>query len=95
VRAAYVYYRIQPACTDDALQRVAGLMRAMRAFCGQPPRMMQRCDDPTTWMEIYEDIADWPAFVSALDRATAESGLASCLAGERHIECFLSRDTTA
>ena len=95
MRAAYVYYRIQPACTDDAQQRVAGLMRAMRAFCGLPPRKMQRCDDPTTWMEMYEDIADWPAFVNALDLATAESGLASCLAGERHIECFLSRDTAA
>lgn len=95
MRAAYVYYRIQPERTDDALQRAAGLMRAMRAFCGLPPRMMQRCDEPATWMEIYEDIADWPAFVSALDRATAESGLASCLAGERHIECFLSRDTAA
>lgn len=95
MRAAYVYYRIQPACTDDALLLAAGLMQAMRAFCGRPPRMMQRCDEPATWMEIYEDIADWPAFVSALDRATTESGLASCLAGERHIECFLSRDTAA
>lgn len=95
MRAAYVYYRIQPERTDDALLRAAGLMQAMRTFCGLPPRMMQRCDEPATWMEIYEDIADWPAFVSALDRATAESGLASCLAGERHLECFLSRDTEA
>ncbi|MFN3715441.1 MAG: DUF4936 family protein [Thiobacillus sp.] len=95
MRAVYVYYRIRPDRTADALARASAQMRAMRAFCTLPPRIMQRCNDPSTWMEIYEGIADWTAFASAFDRATAESGLASCLAGERHLECFLSRDTEA
>lgn len=92
MRAAYIYYRVDPACADTAAQRVDALMRAMLAHCGTPPRVVQRCDDSATWMEIYEDIADWSAFVGALDRATAEMEITSCLAGDRHLECFLSRD---
>jgi hypothetical protein len=93
VRAAYIYYRVDPACADTAAQGVNALLQAMQAHCGISPRVVQRCDDPTTWMEIYEDIADWPAFVGALDHATAEAEIASCLAGDRHLECFLSRDS--
>lgn len=92
MRAAYIYYRVDPACTDAAAQGVDAVLRAMQAFCGPPPRVMRRCDDPATWMEIYEDIADWPAFLAALERATSQAGIASCLAGDRHLECFRSHD---
>lgn len=95
MRAAYIYYRVAPEHSAAIVERVALQMQAMRAFCSLPPRLMQRCDDNATWMEIYEDIPDWPAFVDALERAATETGLASFLASERHIECFLSRDTKA
>ena len=93
MRAAYVYYRVNPALADEAAGRVAALMQALQSHCSALPRVLHRCDDTNTWMEVYEGIADWTAFVSALQHSTAELDIAACLAGERHIECFLPQGT--
>lgn len=95
MRSAYIYYRVQTACADTATRQVALLMQAMRPHCRMPPRALQRCDDTGTWMEIYEDIPDWPAFVAALALATAEAVPGAWLAGERHLECFQTHASVA
>ncbi|MFN3749883.1 MAG: DUF4936 family protein [Thiobacillus sp.] len=88
MRHAYVYYRVDAAQGAHAAARVDALLRALAPYCGTPPRRLVRCDDDTTWMEIYEDIADWPAFEAALRAAVAQTGLAALADGERHLECF-------
>ena len=88
MRHAYVYYRVAPAHAVAAAAQADALLRAMAPHCGPPPRRLVRCDDTSTWMEIYEDIADWPAFAAALRAAEAQTGLAALIDGDRHLECF-------
>ncbi len=88
MRAAYVYYRVDPARAGEADARISALLNAMTPYCAFAPRCMARCDDPQTWMEIYEGIADWAAFLDALDTQVNARHLDACITGERHLECF-------
>jgi hypothetical protein len=60
----------------------------MAPHCGQPPQHMQRCDDASTWMETYLEIADFAAFTDALHASCKALDCSSFVAGERHLECF-------
>jgi hypothetical protein len=88
VRHVYVYYRIDPAQASLAARRIDALLDALAVYCSQPPRRLSRCDDGTTWMEIYEGIADFAAFSAALDAAIRTFGCTAFTRGERHLECF-------
>jgi hypothetical protein len=92
VKDAYVYYRIDPAQAGVAAARVDALLSALAAHCAQSPRRLRRCDDPSTWMETYEGIADFAAFAAALDAATRAFDCAAFTLGERHLECFSRAD---
>ncbi|WP_324779155.1 DUF4936 family protein [Thiobacillus sedimenti] len=85
---AYVYYRVDPAQAARLAPRVDAVLQAMAALCGRPPQRLTRCDDPDTWMEVYGDIADFAAFLAALEAAVAASGCVPLIHGERHLECF-------
>jgi hypothetical protein len=88
VRHVYLYYRIDPAQTDLATTRIDTLLKAMAPHCSQPPRRLSRCDDPNTWMEIYESIAAFETFSDALNVAVQTLNCAEFTSGERHLECF-------
>ena len=88
MKHAYVYYRIDPLQAGLAAARIDALLEAMVMHCSQPPRRLSRCDDTTTWMEIYEGIADFVAFSAALNSAVQTVGCAAFTQGERHLECF-------
>lgn len=88
MRHAYVYYRVDPAQLALAAARINAVLQAMAPHCGCMPRLLRRCDDPSTWMEVYEDIADFEAFAASLATATATSDCAAFIKGERHLECF-------
>ena len=88
MRHAYVYYRIDPAQAELAASRIDTLLTLMAAHCSQPPRRLNRCDGPTTWMEVYEGIADFDAFVTALNAATGAIHCDDFTQGKRHLECF-------
>ncbi len=47
-------------------------------------------DDPSTWMEIYEGVADQLRFEAALERLLVQHGFHSCMASDsrRHTERF-------
>jgi len=92
VKHAYVYYRIDPAQTSLVAPRIDALLDALARYCSQSPRRLRRCDDPSTWMEIYEGIADFSAFSAALDRAVLDLDCAGATVGERHLECFSAPD---
>lgn len=88
MKHAYVYYRIDPAQASLAAPRIDALLGALARYCSQPPRRLQRCDDPSTWMEIYEGIADFSVFSAALNLAVLDLDCAGYMLGERHLECF-------
>ena len=88
MKCAYVYYRIDLAQAAIAADKIDALLDTMAAHCSQPPRRLTRCDDPATWMEIYEGIAGYAAFAAALSAAALDSGCAAFTQGERHLECF-------
>lgn len=90
----YVYYRIDPAQAPLAAARIDALLAALAAHCVTPPRRLQRCDDESTWMEVYEGIADRAAFAAALHAAAAAQDCAAFIQGERHLECFAAADST-
>jgi hypothetical protein len=56
-----VYYRVI-ADTPAARTTVATLMDEIKTATGVIGRLLMRCDDPGTWMEIYEPIDDAAAF---------------------------------
>lgn len=84
----YVYYRVA-ADTAAARTTVATLMTEVEAETGVVGRLMVRCDDPATWMEIYEPIDDSAGFSRTLAALVARHGVATITAdGRRHTECF-------
>lgn len=88
MKSAYVYYRVDPAQARLAAERIDALLHRMAAHCSRPPRRMRRCDDPETWMEVYEGIADAAAFFAALRTAVQAIDCAAFMRGERRSECF-------
>ena len=84
----YVYYRIA-ADTAAARDAVAALFVAVAAATGVAGRLLARCDDAATWMEVYEPVADTHAFLPRL-AALARTHRVAALAvdGDRHTECF-------
>lgn len=94
MECAYVYYRIDPAQAALAAGRVDALLGAMAEHCGPPPRRLIRCDDPATWMEIFEGIADFKRFEAALNACAETFNCAAFTRGDRHLECFVPANPT-
>jgi len=82
----YIYYRIEPDRAAEA-QRIVGALQAdLLTNTGVQGRLLHRRDDPSTWMEVYEGIADEQDFSSALHAAVARAGFAGILApGSRRV----------
>jgi hypothetical protein len=84
----YVYYRVI-ADTPVARMAVATLMDEIETATGVMGRLLRRCDDPGTWMEIYEPIDDAASFSQTLAALVARHGVeAIAVDGRRHTECF-------
>lgn len=83
-----MYYRVNTARAAQAARHVDALQRALAPLCSTLPRRMSRCDDADTWMEVYEGIADWPAFEAGLARGAERLVAAGLIDGSRHLECF-------
>lgn len=86
----YVWYRIEgdPA---SARKAVDGVLRDIAIQCGVNGRVLVRRDDPRTWMEIYEKVADTAAFELALLAAVQRHEAAGFAeAGRRHAEPFVA-----
>lgn len=85
----YVYYRIAPAAQAAAANAVSRVFALLAPHCAAPPQLKQRCDDASTWMEIYPGVHDFAAFQRALTQALRQHPLLT--AEERHVECFAAR----
>lgn len=88
----YVYYRIALDARDEVHKRVTAMQAKLMSQTGVTGKVLIRCDDPQTWMEIYENVADKAKFETALHAAVQHYKLDTFLAdGEaRHMECFVS-----
>jgi hypothetical protein len=79
----YVYYKIAPEQAEEFRTRVSRLFDAVEKQCGVRGRWMRRRDDPSTYMEVYEDVKDPAAFEAALAREGAALGV------QRKLERFV------
>ncbi|MBT9566749.1 MAG: DUF4936 family protein [Thiobacillus sp.] len=84
----YVYYRVDLSQASLAATQIDRLLDAMAPHCGQQPRRLVRCDDPSTWMEVYEGVARREPFLRALQTAVETFGCNAFALGSRHLECF-------
>jgi hypothetical protein len=62
---------------------VERLFALLERECGVRGRWMHRRDDPTTYMEVYEDVKDMARFEPLLEREGAKLGV------QRRLERFV------
>ena len=88
----YIYYRV---ITDDAEteRQIRSMQARLDCRSGNHGSLLKRHDDPLTWMEIYEQVSDGPAFEQQLARAVAEFDVAMFINGNRITECFVGELT--
>lgn len=79
----YVYYKADPGAAEALRGSVTALFDRVEQRFGVRGRWMRRRDDPATFMEVYEGIADAAAFEAFLEFEAAALGL------ERHVERFV------
>ena len=84
----YVYYRIQQPVPAEAKTQIAALLDDIAARTGVRGRLLRKCDDGLTWMEVYEGVTDCHAFETLLSNAAADTEMAQFIIGTRHVECF-------
>ena len=87
----YIYYRVAPSEATRVRAVVDAVQSALAQDAGIQGRLLRRDDDATTWMEIYEGVADRLRFEAALERLLAQYNFVDCLAPEacRHTERFV------
>jgi hypothetical protein len=85
----YIYYRVA-ASDGERLQAIVTRMHAgLEASTGIAGRLLRRCDDAQTWMEIYEDVQDTAQFEGALADAVTHHKLEALLQSTRVVERFV------
>ena len=86
----YIYYRVAPSEAAHARALVGEAQSALALDTGIQGSLLRSDDDPSTWMEIYEGVADRHRFEAALGRLLALHGFDACLApgSRRHNERF-------
>ena len=64
----YVYYKVELVRFAEMRAKVDRLFEIVEREAGVRGRWMQRRDDSTTWMEVYEGVRDTAAFDALLER---------------------------
>lgn len=87
----YIWYRLA-GDAGAARKAVDALLHDVFLRSGVSGRVLVRRDDPRTWMEIYEHVADERLFERHLADAVERHGLAGFAeSGVRHVEPFVAR----
>ena len=79
----YVYYRVDAVRAVTLRTDIEKILKKIQEQSGILGRWMRRRDDPSTYMEVYEGVADDKAFETLLERESAGLGL------ERRVERFV------
>jgi hypothetical protein len=86
----FVWYRVQ-GDHAGAHAAVTALMQDVYRNAGVTGRVLVRRDDPRTWMEVYEHVADTSRFEQELAAAVARHDIARWSeGGARHTEPFVA-----
>lgn len=88
----FVWYAI---AGDPQPTRVAidAMMAEIARRTGVTGRLLIRHDQPSTWMEIYENVADAVGFEREIAAAALRHDLSQLLVGGmRHVEAFVAVD---
>ena len=80
----YIYYRVRAERLDELTAKARELLKSVERQTGIRGRWMRRRDDPATFMEVYENVADEKAFEAVLEREGAALGV------PRKAEVFVS-----
>jgi hypothetical protein len=75
----YIYYRVPAQNAERARAAVNALQRDLSDITGIGGRLLRRRDDETTWMEIYENVADAARFEADIAKLVERHGLAALL----------------
>ncbi len=88
----FIYYPVRIGMEADLARGLYNLQAEIQASTGIAGRFLRKADDPWTWMEIYENVLDVPAFDAALEQAIERHGLMRFLedGGRRHTERFVA-----
>jgi hypothetical protein len=76
----YVYYKVPVENAKRARAAVSAVQQDLLDVIGIGGRLLRRRDDETTWMEIYENVADPQRFEVELAELVERHGLAALLA---------------
>lgn len=71
----YVYYKVSPERVAALRPMIEELFSVIESQVGIRGRWMRRRDDPSTCMEVYEDVKDAASFEALLEREGAKLGL--------------------
>jgi hypothetical protein len=85
----YVYYKVAPERAKEVCLQVKALFAEIEKQTRIRGRWMRRRDDPSTYMEVFEDVKDEAVFEALLEREGARLGL------QRKVERFISAETPA
>jgi len=86
----YIWYRVAGDLIS-ARTAVDALRADLFLHAGVTGRLLVRRDDPRTWMEIYEHVADVPLFERELAAGIARHDVTRCAEdGMRHTEPFVA-----
>ena len=84
----YVYYRIV-ADTAAARERIGALMADVEVRTGVAGTLLARCDDPSTWMEMYAPVTRAATFRRLLAMLARKHEVTALTPdGRRHVEQF-------
>jgi len=94
VTSYYIYYRTDPARISSLRAAVDELFKRIKEQTGVRGRWMRRRDDPTTYMEVYEDVRNAEVFEAALEEHCEQVGLQRQLARDtvRRREIFIAAE---
>lgn len=86
----YVYYRVLPGQDGKLVAALSAMQATLAQTTGVSGRFRRRLDDPLTWMEVYEGVADPRLFEVELGLQAQRHGLHDFLAAgtPRHLERF-------
>ena len=79
----YIYYKVPPERVAALPAMIEELFSIIEKQVGVRGRWMRRRDDPATYMEVYEGVADERGFEALIEREGAKLGL------ERRVERFV------
>ena len=86
----YIWYRVN-GDPERVRVAIADMMDDVRGSTGVAGRLLQRREQPDTWMEVYEGVVDPAGFERELNAASLRHDLARFLpAANRHVEAFVA-----